>query len=444
MSKFELKTFNDLIQNFFKIKKRILKNRPLSTKESKVNEYVELLIENYNAILSYTSLHKESSIASEGYVPEKILHCREILVRCFGKLGCKIRVPHDISLFELVDREILTEPESGSESTELGNESDSSEEEDSEEIVKENTGGIKRKAKFEITMATVEQKRSFISMCANILRENYDGNPLSLQSFFDKIDLIQDLTDANLTVTLVSFVKSKLEGKAREALPENVSTIDQIKTALKNKIKPDNSKVVAGKIAALQVRNNNYADFAKQSEELADALERSLVIEGITKDKAHEMAIEQTINVCRLNARSDLVKSILASTSFSDPKDVVAKLVVEQTNETKEKQVLAFQYQGNNVNSFSNRNNFNHFNNNRGNNFNRFSNNRGYNRGNGYSRGFNQNRGGNFNRNAFNNNFNRTNYRYNNNNRNNSNNRNARALPLNAEAPQQEMLGEEN
>ena len=105
------------------------------------------------------------------------------------------------------------------------------------------------------------------------------------------------------------------------AKPENVVTIEEIKIALKNKIKPDNPKVVAGKIAALQVKNNNYADLAKQTEELADVLERSLVIEGITKVKAHEMAIEQTVSVGRLNAKSDLVKSILASTAFTDPKD---------------------------------------------------------------------------------------------------------------------------
>lgn len=54
------------------------------------------------------------------------------------------------------------------------------------------------------------------------------------------------------------------------------------------------------------------------------------------------MAIDQTINVCRLNAKSGLVKSILASTYFTDPKDVVAKLIIEESNEIKEKQVLAF------------------------------------------------------------------------------------------------------
>ena len=116
MSRFELETFNDLIKQFYKIKKRILQNRPISTNLTKINEYVELLIEKHNAIISYTRLHiKEPSIAIETNICARISHCRELLVKCFGKLNCKIRVPHDSSLLELIDKEILTDTDSESE-----------------------------------------------------------------------------------------------------------------------------------------------------------------------------------------------------------------------------------------------------------------------------------------------------------------------------------------
>lgn len=203
-------------------------------------------------------------------------------------------MPHEISLFELVDREILTETDSDSEIANLETRAIVTKKKQMLKIKSDNTINIDPKVEFRPEMASIDQKKYFIGMCATILWENYDSNPLSLQSVLDKIDLIEDLTEANLTVTLISFIKSKLEGKARKALPDKVNTIDEIKTALKIKIKPDNSKVVAGKIAALQVRNINYADFAKQTEELADDIGRSIVIEGMTKTKAHEMAIEQT------------------------------------------------------------------------------------------------------------------------------------------------------
>ncbi|XP_067634644.1 putative mediator of RNA polymerase II transcription subunit 29 [Eurosta solidaginis] len=312
-------------------------------------------------------------------------------------------------------------------------------------------------------MATPEQKRQFIGSWAPLFRENYNGDPLALDSFIDKIELVEGCIDPDLVPTFILLVKSKLEGKAREAIPTNITSIQEIKDALKSRIKPDNSKVVAGKIASLKVTNNNLTEFAKRVEELSDALERSLIIGGISKDKAHEMAVEQSVNVCRLNTRSDLVKSILASTSFSDAKDVVAKMIVEQNNQATERQVLAFRSRFNNQPNFRNNNRGNNYynNNNRYNNnsnFNRFKNNNNFNR-------YNNNNNARYN----NNNQNRqnNNYRQNNDNRNNSNSRNtsnsqnrlenrtntnagssntrnnANVRSLNLDAPQQRTLRDE-
>ncbi|XP_036342275.1 putative uncharacterized protein DDB_G0278921 [Rhagoletis pomonella] len=254
-------------------------------------------------------------------------------------------------------------------------------------------------------MATPEQKKSFISLCASIIRENYSGNPLSLASFIDKITLIEELSDERLTTTFIAFLKSKLE--------------------------------------ALKVHNNNYSDFAKQVEELADSLERSLIIEGMTQAKAHEMAVEQTINVCRLNSRSDMVKSILASSTFSDSKDVVAKMIVHD-NIIKEQQVLAFRSRRIRTNNFRGgyrgSNNYRYHNNNF-----RFNGNSNRHSGNTSYRNNNQNRNNSFSnrQNNYNNGNNSQASSSRNNNQTRSNTRNsANVRTLNAEAPQARTLGE--
>lgn len=74
------------------------------------------------------------------------------------------------------------------------------------------------------------------------------------------------------------------------------------------------------------------------------------------------MAVEQTVKICRNNAKSGLVKAILASTVFSEPKDVVAKLIVEESATEHEHQVLSLRY--NRPNWGQNRNNYNWRNNN--------------------------------------------------------------------------------
>ena len=150
------------------------------------------------------------------------------------------------------------------------------------------------------------------------------------------------------------------------------------------------------------------------------------------------MAVEQTFTVCRLIAKSSLVKSILYSTAFSDPKDVAAKLVVDQTNESNEKQVLAFQSRNHGTGGFFNGNNHRY-------------NNINFNRGNSCGRG-NYNSVGFYNRN--NNNTGKDNYNINNCGRNrgdnnnndyirsNTTNHNVRTYTLNADASQQELLGD--
>lgn len=149
------------------------------------------------------------------------------------------------------------------------------------------------------------------------------------------------------------------------------------------------------------------------------------------------MAIEQTVSVCRLNARSNLVKSILASSTFSDPKEVVAKLVVEQTTEIKEQQVLSIRtHTRGRSNDFRSHNNSY-----RGNNFNRYRNNsyRGNNRGNGNSQNYQRT-----NNNPSNNSYFQNNYRGNSGNRSSQGyNQRVSVRALNSEAPQQSVLREQ-
>lgn len=421
MSKFQFDIFEEQVKSFYKVKKRVLQSRPLSTNKTKLEEYVNSLIETYNSILAYTkNFYEELSEEIKGKVRSILVRCRELLIQCFGRLCCRIHVPHEIELFEFIINTTLTDSESCSEICESD-----------EELIIEKGNNISTK----LIMASIAEKKVFLNMCATMLRDNYDGNPLTLESFLDKIELIEELTEPNLESTLISFVKSKLEAKAREVLPDKISSVEEIKIALKTGIKPDNSKVIAGKIAALTVRNSNYADFSKQAEDLADALKRSLILEGITKTKAHEMAIEQTVSVCRLNAKSTLVKSILASSTFSDPKEVVAKLVVEQTNEVKEQQVLSFRAHSKNKNT-----NYRNQNNSYRGQYNGYRNN--------YSRGNNRRNANTQNyRNANNNSTSGGNYRnnYRGNSRSssyNNNNQRASVRALNSEAPQQATLGE--
>lgn len=174
-------------------------------------------------------------------------------------------------------------------------------------------------------------------------------------------------------------------------------------------------------------------EFSEQAEKLAEALQRTLIIEGISQEKAKEMATERTIDLCRQSSKNDFVRSVIAATSFQTPKDVLAKFAVENSKEKTEKQILAFRSQNyrTNQNRQSNgrgRGNFNgnrqrnhHNNNNYQNNTNNGNNNfnsRNFRRGNRGNQSNYRGRGG---------------YRNNYNNYNNNDNNNDRYVRVVAE-----------
>ena len=262
------------------------------------------------------------------------------------------------------------------------------------------------------TNNTIMEQSAFISLCAKQLHNTYSGDPLELNAFINSIKLLKTLGPTHLEI-LKTFVLTKLGGKALESVPTDPADVDAIIDALRANIKPDNSKVVEGKMMALKLDNAKTSEFTKEAEKLAEALQRSLIVEGIPQAKAKSMAVEKTVEMCRQTAKSNLVRSVLASTSFTDPQEVVAKFVIESATDLKEKQIFKFsQQQNSNRGGNRNNNNFRGRGNQRNNqnrNFNQnngqqWNNNfRGNRRGRGRGRGrynnFGNNYGNNFNQN---------------------------------------------
>lgn len=246
----------------------------------------------------------------------------------------------------------------------------------------------------------------------------YDGDPLELEAFINSVELVKELAGNNHGNLFLQLVKSKLTKKAIEAMPKDAVNVDQIINGLKDNIKPDNSKVLAGRLLALRADKSKLTEFSDQAQELAEALQRSLIIEGIPQNKAREMTIERTVELCRNAARSDLVKSVLASANFNTPQEVVSKFIVEANTDEKEKQILSIKSYNNNRNNKNKYNNYQNNNNYRGKK--RYNNNNNGNNSRQYNNNYNQNRNNNNNRGRRNyNNYNNNNNRnYNNDQRN--------------------------
>lgn len=393
--------FTALKENFVRVCKRILKEN-LTTNRSKHVEYLHDLIESYNTAISYIHLkHKNYTPELKQLATEELKYLRGKVKRCYTRLDIDEALPTD-SYFTPLNLELILKYYSTSEiqiSFTEGLRTPAL-------TPASSTGSIQLLFENEIenpnmAMTNVE----FLALASKTINTPYDGNPLTLNAFINSIEILKEVVPNNLAQMFFKVVKSKLTGKALDLIPNEINTVDGVIEILTGKIKPDNSKVVAGRLLALRADKSKMTEFTDQAEKLADVLQRSLIIEGITHDKAKEMTIEKTVELCRNATRSDLVKSILAATKFDSPKEVVAKYVIEGNTEEKEKQILQFksyQKRGNgNGNGYNKNKNFRYSQNKNGNqNYQNYQNSN-Y-RGRGKFRGRGRGRGsynGNFNRN---------------------------------------------
>lgn len=421
----ELKIDWDILKNDFNtIFKRLNKNA--LPKENIVNNHINDLVSVYNQILQlYVSTKPQLTSTHVYELQTSAFGLRDRLVSLFSRLKRNVLVPLDLdSQVDITVQDPNFQSSSGTDS-----DPDSSSDSDLQSIM-------------------TQTPADAMTIVSRSLNKNYAGDPLGLSAFINTIELLEDLVEAANTNVLLRAIISKLEGKAHDALPANPPTIQAIKDALKANIKPDNSEIIEGRITALRSDHMSAQDFAKTAEELADSLKRTLIIEGMPPALATKHAVKKTVELCRASTRTNVVKSVLAAASFNDPKEVIAKYLVESATDVKERQVLSFNsYRGNQRGRVNHRGRYNNnnrgfYHNQRGNYQNswtpRNNNNYGNNSGN--------NNNGNRHNSGYGNNQTRNNYRgrgrsnYNGNNNRNQSVRFAEAG--NSNSPQQRTLGE--
>lgn len=377
MSKYDEYEFYNLVYAFTVVEGTILRKNA-SKEEKKIETRKNNIIEAYNDIIKYCKpIFESKETEKREYVRRKLVNIRDRLNHCLGVLNKRIKVPTDFVT------EVSTE-----------------------EIEKPNADQKKEDKNSKMP----NDPFTYLSHVSKIINTNYKGDPNALNAFITAIELAESVTPNEHKESLIKFIKTKLEGNALDAIKNiTVNNTTDIITALKNKIKIETSKVVLGRLLALRAERHSLQKFQEQADELANALRRAYISEGMTPELAENTTIDKTVEMCRLSAKTPLVKSVLASTHFNDPKEVLAKLITESNYENNETQILY--YTRNNMRGRdgrqSNYQNNQYRNNSRGNNrngrgyYNNFNNRNNYSNGNHNSsnyRGRGRNYSNNFNR----------------------------------------------
>lgn len=244
---------------------RVTANRPVRSETFDAN--LDGLIWQYNDFVgiigkvyaNLTNDHKKEANALHVFFWDKTL-------RLFSTLKIRIKIPARIRVIDPLDLDTDTE----------------SDYEDSE---------------------MVQTADEFLALAGRLIVKGYTGDPLGLRAFVNSLKLLKTRAGEAHKALLVEFVMTKLEGKALEQVREEVTEIDEIIKGLREGIKPESSDIIASKMLALRLNRSAIPEFTKQAEELAEAMSRALIAEQIPREKANEVTIKKTIELCRANAR---------------------------------------------------------------------------------------------------------------------------------------------
>lgn len=400
--------YRELSDEFYKCTKRVIKH-DLSVNPDTLNKYKTDLVDSYNNLINYVRTIETTDESIRSRITGEIKALRIRLVESFRRLETKIDLGE-----KLLDRVSII----GDQVTGKGHRTHTKQDDDNLlRDVEQNISDLNTTIEeFEDAVLNTGEMEAIkvIEILNRVITQTYDGSTSNLETFLGQLSLAKTVIENNQPAVFVAFVKSRLSGKALESIngvdnvPDaNQGKIDFIYNALQRKIKPENSRVIQGKIKALRADNKSKLEFAKIADELADQLRMALIAESIPPEKAKEMAVEATVDMCRSNARSEIVKTVIEAKTFENASDVISNYLIQIDKAKNDKQVAAFRTSNRNYNS-------NRGNNNRGK---QYNNNR---RGNYYGNSYGYSNNGDYSTNRYNNGYN-NNRNYNNRGRNNYN-----------------------
>ena len=186
---------------------------------------------------------------------------------------------------------------------------------------------------------------------ATALIQPYDGNVTGLDTFVDSANLLKELTpEAQLPMAL-RFIKTRLSGKARTGLPENINNIDvliqNIRARCADTTTPDS---IVSKLNATKQRGT-ITNYCEEIENLCLKLENSYIAQQIPINVAKSMATKAGLNALIGGINNNETKVILKAGTFPTIKEALQKVQENVTENTNAAQILTTRFQQLNQNT---------------------------------------------------------------------------------------------
>lgn len=174
---------------------------------------------------------------------------------------------------------------------------------------------------------------------ATALVPTCDGAPDKVEQFIDAAKLMVTLTPDDQQGVLLSFVKTRLTGKAR-SVAHAETTLSALLQKLSTHCKPvQNSESLRAKLSATRQKMDTVT-FTTQVCELAEKLEAQYIAEGITPEAATALTKGFAVEALQKGAKNPQTRLLMKAGNFTSVSEAVTKLLKEDTDAGEVAQIL--------------------------------------------------------------------------------------------------------
>lgn len=192
---------------------------------------------------------------------------------------------------------------------------------------------------------------SFDIKTATALVQNYDGSFTGLDTFIDSVSLLSDLTPQEHIATAIKFVKTRLSGKARSALPPNPQTLVELTNAIKQACKSlETPESILAKMKAIKNKGDQQK-FCDEVETLSQKLSTLYINNQIPATVANKMATKAGVETLINGVPNTELKIILRASEFDSIQTAIQKIHESQPEPPR---ILSFHSRGHGRASFGN------------------------------------------------------------------------------------------
>lgn len=175
---------------------------------------------------------------------------------------------------------------------------------------------------------------------ATAIVQTYDGCSANLNTFIDGANLLKEFTSRNHMEMAAKFLKTRLTGKARQGLPEDVKTIDDIIADVKARCTETiTAQNIMAKLKASS-QKNDLEKFCTDVDSLTTQLQNIYVSQKIPTEIAKSMAAKAGIDTLINGIKNTETKIILKAGNYSSVREAIQKVNENTTQEACEKQIF--------------------------------------------------------------------------------------------------------